>query len=69
MMMLPPNKLPKELRRTRVSFSTFGCDDKGANVWVGVIFSCMYFEAKEDEVKYNCNNENNNEPDNFDIVF
>jgi len=44
MMMLPPSKLPRDLRRTRVSFSTVSGDEKGANIWVGIAFCCKYFE-------------------------
>jgi hypothetical protein len=46
MMMLSPSKLPVELRRKRVSFSTVSGDEKGANIWVGVAFCCKYFERK-----------------------
>jgi len=64
-MMLPPKKLPIELRRSRISFSTSSGDDKGVNVWVGITFLCKYFEIKEESNE----DEDNNEPDNFDIVF
>jgi hypothetical protein len=46
MMMLPPSKLPRDLRRTRVSFSIVSGDEKGANIWVGIAFCCKYFEFK-----------------------
>jgi hypothetical protein len=52
MMMLPPSKLPRDLRRTRVSFSIVSDNkkdtsiEKGANIWVGIAFCCKYFEFK-----------------------
>jgi hypothetical protein len=47
MMMISPSKLPVELRRKRVSFSTVSGDEKGANIWVGVAFCCKYFKPKD----------------------
>jgi hypothetical protein len=56
MMMLPPSKLPRDLRRTRVSFSIVSDKDisieKGANIWVGIAFCCKYFERGSKDPKH-----------------